>query len=428
MNTSNIYWIIGFLLVDLIIAATRASFFNMQNARLLALKEDKGIEIQSVLSLEEQPAKLRASMQLSHSIFRLILAGWVILFFLPTDGQAQSIGITILIYGLSAILIWLLEFMVERVIIKDPEIWAVRLSPLAKTLTIILYPLLALPLKLSNAEETAKELNTITEEELKTMIDEVQRSGEIEQDEREMIQSVFRFDETLAREIMIPRVDILALDIDTPLEEAADTIIESGFSRVPVYKEHTDNLLGLLYAKDMLKVFKEGSKINSLQDMLRPIFFIPETKLVDELLKELQARRTHMAVVVDEYGGVAGLVTIEDIVEEIFGEIEDEYDEEEEAHFQQVGDDEYLFHGRFNLDEVNELLHTNFEAEDADTIGGLIYTRLGRVPYKGEIIKEGDWHFIVVKLDERRIRQIRLKHIKPEEENEDLGKGKHDAE
>ena len=148
--------------------------------------------------------------------------------------------------------------------------------------------------------------------------------------------------------------------------------------------------------------------------MLRPIFFIPETKLVDELLKELQARRTHLAVVVDEYGGVAGLVTIEDIVEEIFGEIEDEYDEEEEAHFQKVGSGEFLFHGRFNLEEVNELLETDFEAEDADTIGGLIYTRLGRVPYKGEIVKEGDWQFTVVKLDNRKILQIRLKNIKSE--------------
>jgi putative hemolysin len=399
----------------------------MKNVRLLALNEDSDIEIKSVLSLREQIAKLGAALQLSQTILRLILAGWVILYFYPSNGTEQKVWVAILIYTLTAILIWLFEFMVKTVILKDPEAWAVRLSPIAKTLTFILSPILVLPLKLSHAEETARELSTITEDELKTMIDEIQRSGEIELDESEMIQSVFRFDETLAREIMIPRVDILALDVETPLEEAADTVIESGYSRVPVYKDHTDNLLGLLYAKDMLKVFREGSKINSLQDLLRPIFFIPETKLVDELLDELQTRRTHMAIVVDEYGGVAGLVTIEDIVEEIFGEIEDEYDEEEEAHFQQVGPGEFLFHGRFNLDEVNDLLGTSFEAEDADTIGGLIYTRLGRVPYKGEIIKENDWQFTVVKLDERKIRQIRLKNIKTEATSEDLEKEDADA-
>ena len=399
----------------------------MEFVRLLGLKEDKHIEIDGLLALQEQQAKLRAALQLSQSILRLILAGWVILYFFPTNGTELKIGIIILTYGISALVIWLFEFAVERVILQAPEIWAVRLSPLAKALTIILSPILALPLRLSHAEETAKELNTITEDELKTMIDEVQRSGEIEQDEREMIQSVFRFDETLAREIMVPRVDILALDIKTPLEEAADTVIESGFSRVPVFEEHTDNLLGLLYAKDMLKVFREGSKIKSLRSMLRPIFFIPETKLVDELLKELQIRRTHMAIVVDEYGGIAGLVTIEDIVEEIFGEIEDEYDEEEDAHFQQVGDGEYILHGRFNLDETNELLGTEFEAEDADTIGGLVYTRLGRVPYKGEIIKEGDWQFTIAKLDGRRIRQIRLKFIQPDVESEDAEKEDADA-
>jgi putative hemolysin len=399
----------------------------MKNVRLLALNNDRDVEIKSVLSLREQIAKLGAALQLSQTILRLILAGWVILYFYTSNGIEQKVWVAILIYTLTAILIWLFEFMVKTVILKNPEVWAVRLSPIAKTLTFILSPILVLPLKLSHAEETARELSTITEDELKTMINEIQRSGEIELGESEMIQSVFRFDETLAREIMIPRVDILALDVETPLEEAADTVIESGYSRVPVYKDHTDNLLGLLYAKDMLKVFREGSKINSLQDLLRPIFFIPETKLVDELLDELQARRTHMAIVVDEYGGVAGLVTIEDIVEEIFGEIEDEYDEEEEAHFQQVGPGEFLFHGRFNLDEVNDLLGTSFEAEDADTIGGLIYTRLGRVPYKGEIIKENDWQFTVVKLDERKIRQIRLKNIKTEATSEDLEKEDADA-
>jgi CBS domain containing-hemolysin-like protein len=207
---------------------------------------------------------------------------------------------------------------------------------------------------------------------------------------------------------MVPRVDMLTLEVNTPLSEAADAVLASGYSRVPVYEENSDNIIGMLYTKDMLKVWREGNSVDSLRELLRSAYFIPETKKVDELLDEMQARRIHISVVVDEYGGVSGLVTLEDIVEEIFGEIVDEFDEEEEDRCQQVGPDDYIFHGQVLLDEVNEVMNTELIADDADTLGGLIYTRTGRVPRKGEKLLEKDLMLTVEQLNGRRIGKVRV--------------------
>jgi CBS domain containing-hemolysin-like protein len=185
----------------------------------------------------------------------------------------------------------------------------------------------------------------VTEEEIKTLVDAGEEGGSIEEDEKEMIYSIFDIGDTLAREIMIPRMDVLALDVETPLPAAVDAVISLGHSRIPVYQGNIDNVVGLLYAKDLLRVWKEGGQ-TSLRGLLRPACFVPETKKVDDLLAELQQKRIHMAVVVDEYGGVAGLVTLEDIVEEIVGEIRDEYDVNEESLYERVSDAEYIFDAR----------------------------------------------------------------------------------
>ncbi len=176
-----------------------------------------------------------------------------------------------------------------------------------------------------------------------------------------MIHSIFELSETLAREIMVPRIDVLALDVHTPSDEAVDALLSSHFSRMPVYQDSVDNILGLLYAKDLLRVWREGNQTVSLHTLLRPAHFVPEAKKINELLEEMQIRRVHMAIIVDEYGGVAGLVTLEDIVEEILGEIQDEYDQGEELPYQPLGDGEYLFQGRIDLDDFNEVMSSNLD-------------------------------------------------------------------
>jgi putative hemolysin len=211
----------------------------------------------------------------------------------------------------------------------------------------------------------------VTEDDLKTLVDAGQEDGVLELGERRMIYSVFDLGDTLAREIMVPRIDMIALDVETPLLSAVDAVLQYGHSRLPVYEEAVDQTLGLLYAKDLLRVFREGGQLSSLRDLLRPAYFVPEAKKVDELLAEMQEQRIHLAIVVDEYGGVAGMVTLEDIVEEILGEIQDEYDQEEEAPYQEVKDGEYIFLGRVDLDDFNEIMGSHLSKDEAETLGGL---------------------------------------------------------
>lgn len=268
-------------------------------------------------------------------------------------------------------------------------------------------------------------LPIVTEEEIKTLVDAGEESGMLEEDEKEMIYSIFEFGETLAREVMVSRVDIVALDADTPLMEAIDVIIKHNHSRVPVYQDNIDNVIGILYAKDLLKVLREKGREAvdqiRLPDLVRPATFTPESKKVDELLEDMQKRRIHMAIVIDEYGGTAGLVTIEDILEEIVGEIQDEYDQGEEALIQAVSDTEWLIDARANLSDINDLLKANIPIDESDTLGGFIYESLGKVPLPGDEVQHDDWLLKVVNVAGRRIGKIRVtRQIKEtvEEENE----------
>jgi CBS domain containing-hemolysin-like protein len=269
----------------------------------------------------------------------------------------------------------------------------------------IFSPVVLLLLKLTRSSES-QNLVTISEEELIHLVDASQQAGEIDEDESEMIHSVFEFGDTLVREIMIPRVDMLALEVSTPLPEAADTLLESGFSRVPVFENQIDNIIGMIYTKDMLKVWRAGDGIDSLRSLLRPARFIPESKKADELLDEMQAARIHISVVVDEYGGVAGLVTLEDIIEEIFGEIQDEYDFSEEALWYQSGPGEYIFDGRILIDELNDLMNLSIPTDEADTLGGLIFNRKGRVPKVGDSLRVTRALFTVAEIHERRVHKV----------------------
>jgi CBS domain containing-hemolysin-like protein len=194
-----------------------------------------------------------------------------------------------------------------------------------------------------------------------------------------------------------------------------DAFLNSGHSRVPVYEATVDNILGLLYAKDLLRVWREGEELESLRPLLRQAYFVPEAKKVDDLLEEMQRQRVHMAVVVDEYGGIAGLVTLEDIVEEIVGEIQDEYDQGEELPYEAQANGDYLFQGRIDLDDFNEITTSSLPKEEADTLAGFIYSRLGRVPTSGESLRIDNMLLTVEQVIGRRIRKVRVQGSLPEQ-------------
>ena len=194
--------------------------------------------------------------------------------------------------------------------------------------------------------------------------------------------------------------------LNTPLSQAVDALLQAGYSRVPVFEESVDNTIGLLYAKDLLRAWRESPEMETLHQLLRPAYFVPEGKKLDELMAEMRNHRIHMAIVVDEYGGVAGLVTLEDIVEEIFGEIRDEYDQSEEAPYQKLNDDEYLFLGRIALDDFNEIMGSQLVSDEADTLGGYIYGCLGRVPNVSETIRQDRLLLTVEQVSARQIRKV----------------------
>jgi CBS domain containing-hemolysin-like protein len=267
--------------------------------------------------------------------------------------------------------------------------------------------------------------NLVTDDELKSWVEEGQAEGSLEKGERKMIYSIFQLADTLCREIMVPRIDVTALDVDTPVEEAVQAFIDSGHSRLPVYEEKIDNTIGLLYAKDLLKAQLDKNKELSIRTLLRQAYFVPEAKKVEELLREMQANGIHIAIVVDEYGGMAGLVTLEDIVEEIVGEIRDEYDQGEELPFEKISDDEYIFQGRTDVEDFNDVIGTHLTRETADTISGYIYDVIGRVPAGGEQIPLEGWMLMVEKVVGQRIRKVRVVRLPEESETaENIHDGK----
>ncbi len=266
------------------------------------------------------------------------------LLFITQSVENLSLWAVIGILLLVGLVVALVEWIVERLIARNPEIWVMRLTSFIRFVNIILYPLASLALLFSgDSKSTDESASKVTEDELITLVDASEQNGIIEQEERQMIHSIIQLGETLTREIMVPRIDVVALDVHAPLSEAMDKLVETGFSRVPVYEDTVDNIIGLLYAKDLISLWRAGKDHGeSLRGVLRDAYFVPEAKKADDLLTELQSRRVHMAIVVDEYGGVAGAVTLEDIIEEIFGEIQDEYDENEEQLYQIQEDGSYL--------------------------------------------------------------------------------------
>lgn len=291
---------------------------------------------------------------------------------------------------------------------------AVMLVHPMRLLVFILNPVVAVLVAISKLIsalfKSEAAVNSVTEEEILTMVEAGQKGGTIESEEKEMIYSVLQLNQTVVREVMTPRIDINALDVSTSIKDALGSFIESGFSRIPVYEETIDNIKGLLYAKDLLTIWKNGEapETTPLREILRPAYFVPETKKADVLLKELQNQNIHMAMVVDEYGGTAGLVTIENLIEEIIGDIRDEYDVHEEAEYVRHTEHEVTADASMDIDDFNALMDAELPTEDNDTLGGFIYSHLGRVPRAGDMIAQDDLILRVESVEGRRIRKVRV--------------------
>lgn len=318
------------------------------------------------------------------------------------------------------LILLLLESVTAALTAKNPQKTADTLAGFCKFLSKLFTPLYYLTCRIipkpvkTPAPDIEKE-----ESHLKEWVEAIPENTILEQDERKMIRSIVHFSNTMIREIMIPRVEIDALELETPLDEAARLIQESGHSRLPVYNDEIDRIVGVLYAKDLLQAYVEKRNV-TLNDLMRQALFVPESKMAGDLLNEMKASGIHMAVVVDEYGGTSGIVSMEDIVEEIVGEIRDEYDDREEELVREIGPDEYSFLGRIDLEDVNEYLGTHLTRESADTLAGFLYSQIGKIPTLNEKVEAEGWTFEIQELSGRRIQRVRVYRVPAEPKEEEV--------
>lgn len=306
------------------------------------------------------------------------------------------------------------EMAPKALAVERPGAWARRAGPVLEAWNRILFPVTAPIAALSRAIDrivgppAAGE--ALTSQEVRSLVAETSARTDLDIAERRMITSIFAFGDTTVREVMTPRPDLVAIEASTPWKEAAETIRAAEHSRVPVYRESLDEVVGVLYAKDLLPIVHGLVAPRPVVEMVRPPTFVPEAKKIDEALREFQRDRVHLAVVVDEYGGTAGIVTLEDVLEELVGEIQDEYDREEPM-VVPLSDGSLRIDAGLDVDDFNELTGSGLEAEGVDTIGGIVAKELGRVARGGEVAEIDGWRFVVEGIEGKRIVRLRASRL-----------------
>lgn len=401
----GIAWVV-IMIINLVASAAKSSFTHVRLPWLLNLGVENQTKVDKTISLIEKQGT-RTALRLGLVVSHFLLAGLTVLL-LDRATTIESAWLVLLILLAVLVLVSTLEFIIERRILVSPEQSALKWTGAAGIISFFVSPLTRMMMSLLG-EHAEKVTLSVTDQSLRDWVNQEQPESTLDQGEREMIYSIFQFSETMTKEIMVPRMDVLALEVNTTIREARQEFINAGHSRVPVYDDTIDNVIGLLYAKDLLAVVDGNDTIANQRQLIRPAYFVPEAKKVDELLTEMQSRGVHMALVVDEYGGFAGVVTLEDIVEEIVGEIRDEYDTGEVNLYDLQEDGSYIFQGRATIDEFNEIMESQISDEFADTLGGYIYGELGHVPQPGEKVYSDGFEFTVEEVVARRILTVRVR-------------------
>jgi len=316
-----------------------------------------------------------------------------------------------------AALLVLGQFFPRKLALQHDESIAEKSIPVIEVISTVLRPFTFLLMLMANIllklfrQETDVNDGQFSEEEVMSMLEAGQESGVLKEEGRKMINSIFAFDDKLAYEIMTPRTDVFMIDIDDPIEEYLDDLMMLRYSRIPVYRDDSDNIIGILNVKDYLRKAREESfETVEIEPILRKGYFVPETKNIDSLFFELQKLKQQIAILIDEYGGFSGIVTLEDIIEQVMGDIDDEYDEEEEI-IDKVDDHIYLVDGDVSLDDLDEELGVNLESDSSETIGGFIIDLLGEIPDEndvGRIVKFENYELKIMAVQDRRIERVKI--------------------
>lgn len=406
--------------------AAEAAIASLRRTRVSQLLSENSPSAHRLRKLYDSQHQYFAACQIGFQLSRLGIVG---VCFLLAPSLAEKLAgasynawsllmaLAIIIVPIGLINLLAAELFSRAIAKKKPETWSLRLYRFVVASHLLLLPAAWLvkavgsPLlrKLGHGELFAPQV--ITEHELMELVTASGESGELIEDEKDMIHSIFEFTDTVAREVMTPRTDIDAADVDASPAEIVELIRSSGHTRIPVYEESIDRIVGLVHAKDLLQVIANNGTTTT-RSIMRPAYSIPETKSLHQLLREFRKGRTQLAIVQDKYGGTSGLVTIEDVVEEIVGDIVDEYDIEEQA-FLFLEDGSWLIDGKQHLWDVNDEIGSHFESEEFDTLGGFLFGLFGRQPEKGDQIESNGYQLSVEETDGRRIQKVRLTKIAP---------------
>ncbi|MBU1026237.1 MAG: hemolysin family protein [Candidatus Margulisbacteria bacterium] len=415
-------------IILLVVLFVLSAFFSAAETALTSLSrlkvgrmvEQKIKGAKTVEKLKQKPSEWLSTILIGNNLVNIaasaIATSMIISFF--TEKGWGSIAVAIgAATGIMTFLILVFgEIIPKTVALRNAEGLALFSAPLIFVLRFIFQPIALLIsfisrpfIKLFGGFAPTKGA-FVTEEDIRLILAAGQKEGVIEEEEREMITSIFEFGETIVREVMTPRPDITAVDGAKSLSEAIKVIVESGHSRIPIYESNLDNIIGVIYAKDLLRNLDKGKEITgTIKDYLRPAIFIPEVKKVPELMHEMQVARTHVAIIVDEYGMTSGLVTLEDLVEEIVGEIHDEFEREEKM-VEKVDENTFVVNGRISIKDLNDALKLNLPEKDKeyDTIGGFIFGQLGKAPSVGNIVRFENLLISVERVLRRRITRVKL--------------------
>ncbi len=428
------------ILLNGFFAASEIAVISLNDAKMKKMAEAGDKRAKNVCRLTDNTSRFLSTIQIG-----ITLAGFLssasasqsfagalanVLAFLPFSRSAiETISMVIITIILSYFSLILGELVPKKLAMHNAEGISLKVGGFLNGMATVFRPFIAFLTLSTNAvlrvlgiDPNAEE-DEVTEEGILMMVDAGEESGVIDGDAKDMIENIFDFSDSTVGEIMTPRTEITAIEDTSTVEEAAQLSMQYGYSRIPVYHEDLDTILGIIYAKDLLGFIGKDASDVKLTDLMRKAYFIPESKLCSELFKEMTEKRIQIAIIVDEYGGTEGLVSLEDLLESIVGNIQDEYDNEtEEIH--KVNDHTYTVDGFTNIDEVSELIEYELPEGDYDTIAGFVMERLGYIPHPGEhpVVTQGPFTFTVQEVEDKRISKILIVHeaeAAPKEENSD---------
>ncbi len=420
--------ILALLICSSLIALAEVSFFSLSPSDFEIIKQDSSYKAQKLLSLTNNTPSLIATIVMSHNLVNI---GVVILSEMLFDSLFDFEGNGLLVFIVEVVVVTFIILLVGEVIpkiyaSKNPRHLALKYGHIFLVVQKILYPFVYVLVQISKGFDTK-----IKQKAPDLSVDQLSQALELttgEQppdEEKKILQGIVEFGNIEVSQIMTPRLDLVAFEYNTPFNEIIELVIKNGFSRVPIYKESIDNIEGILFIKDLIAYLDKDASF-SWQSLIRAPFFVPESKKIDDLMKEFQNKKIHLAIVVDEYGGTNGIVTLEDIIEEVVGEINDEFDEEELV-YSKLDDLNYVFEAKILLNDLYKVLNINgqeFEEKrgESDTLAGFILELSGKIPLKNEKITFANYIFSIESVDKRRIKRVKMTIInKPDEEKTSRG-------